>query len=188
MIEDIAEAIDEFKRDVMPKTMAAIKELKAEYPEDWQRGRRTEYLKAQMVGVVYRTMIVMHNYDMAVRNGDNMETRLFLGGQIIGGVKTIQRLQSEIIYLKHPGPKNGKGRAITDDMICNAREYPYETLLPPMRAGRCACPIHGGKNTMSFSVKNNFGRCFSCHFAGDTIAFVMEKDGVSFADAVRRLQ
>jgi hypothetical protein len=118
-----------------------------------------------------------------------MSTRLFLGGQITGGIKTIQKLQSEIIYLKHPGPKNGKGRAITDEMIERAREFPLTELLPEdLKRGRCACPIHSGSNVMSFTVKNNYGRCFSCGWHGDTIKFIQDTQGLTFADAVKRLQ
>lgn len=187
MIEDIAEVMDEFKRDIMPQVLASINAIKAEYPEDWQRERRIEYLKTRMEGIVYRALVVTHNYDVAVRRGDNMATRLFLGSQILGAVKTIQKLQSEIIYLKNPGRKNGKGRAITDDMIQRAREYPYEQLVEINRAKMAVCPFHGDKDP-SFSIRNNYGYCFGCHWKGDTIDFVIKRDGKTFADAVRSLQ
>lgn len=186
MIEDIAEVLDEFKREVMPATMLAIKAHKAEYPDDWRRERRIDYLKTRIEGIIYRALIVSHNYDVAVRNGDNMATRIFLGEQLTGAVKTIEKLQKEIFYLKKLDARVGE---ITDDMIARAKEYPMESLLPtPLRMGRCACPVHGGKNTMSFSVKDNYGRCFSCSWHGDTIKYMQDVHGLTFADAVRRLQ
>lgn len=186
MTENIAEVMDEFKREVMPKAIAAIKAIKTEYPEDWQRERRIEYLKTRMEEIVYRTLIVMHNYDVAVHRGDSMDTRLFLGGQIVGGVKTISKLQTEVYYLKKPGATNGQ---ITDDMIARAKDYPIENLLPEeVKRGRCRCPVHNGDNTMSFSVKNNRGKCFSCGWEGDTIKYVMDTQGLTFPDAVKRLQ
>lgn len=79
--------------------------------------------------------------------------------------------------------------SITDEMIARAKEFPFEELLPePLKHGRCKCPIHGGKNSQSFSVKNNRGKCHSCGWYGDTIKYVMDTEGYSFPQAVRRLQ
>lgn len=91
-----------------------------------------------------------------------------------------------------PVKKEAKEGEITDDMIARARDYPFEELLPEeLKRGRCRCPIHSGKNAMSFSVKDNLGKCFSCGWpngkAGDTIQFVMDTMGLTFPDAVRRL-
>lgn len=185
MIEDIAEVMDEFKRDIMPKTLAAIKAIKTEYPDDWQKERRIEYLKGRMEGIVYRALIVMHNYDIGVRRAASMETRLFLGEKIVGAVKTIQKLQSKIIFLKRPTKKNGN--MITGEMIQQARRYPFEQLVEVNRNQMALCPFHADKNP-SFAIKNNYGYCFGCHWKGDPITFVIEKDGLSFAQAVRRLQ
>lgn len=78
---------------------------------------------------------------------------------------------------------------ITDEMIQRAKEYPFEDLLPhPLKRGRCACPVHTGKNNQSFSVKNNRGKCHSCGWFGDTIKYVMDTEGYSFPQAVMRLQ
>jgi hypothetical protein len=83
-------------------------------------------------------------------------------------------------------PKEGE---LTQDMIDRARDYPFESLLPEeLKRGRCRCPIHNGVNVMSFTVKNNYGRCFSCSWHGDTIKYVMDTQGIGFQDAVRRLQ
>ena len=81
-------------------------------------------------------------------------------------------------------PENG----ITDEMIARAKEYPFEDLLlTELKRGRCACPIHTGKNQTSFEVRNNRGRCHSCQWEGDTIKFVMDTEGYSFPQAVRKL-
>lgn len=89
MIDDIAEIIDELKRDIMPKVHESIRAMKTEYPDDWQRRRRIDYLIGRMQDVVYRTLIALHNYEVAVRQGDNMETRLFLGEQALGVVAPV---------------------------------------------------------------------------------------------------
>lgn len=86
------------------------------------------------------------------------------------------------------GKEKDKDR-ITPDMIKRAREYPLEDLLNgDLKRGRCACPIHGGKNPISFEVKNNYARCYSCGWHGDAIAFLMDTQGKDFPDAVRSLQ
>lgn len=83
-------------------------------------------------------------------------------------------------------PKKENG--ITDEMIQRAKEYPFEDLLPePLRRGRCKCPVHEGKNSQSFSVKDNKGKCHSCGWYGDTIKFVMDTQGLTFVEAVRKL-
>lgn len=88
-----------------------------------------------------------------------------------------------------PVKKEAKEGEITDDMILKAREYPFEDLLPePLRRGRCRCPVHSGKNQMSFSVKENRGSCFSCGWKGDPIQFLIDTMGLTFPEAVRRLQ
>lgn len=50
------------------------------------------------------------------------------------------------------------------------------------------CPFHNEK-TPSFSVspRRNFCYCFSCHKGGSPVNFVMEKEGVSYHDALLQL-
>jgi hypothetical protein len=185
MKESIAEILDEFKREIMPKTLQAIKAIRTEN-KDLERQRRIEYLKGRMEGLVFKTFYIMQDYDELLKS-DDMDSRLFVGGQIVGAVKTIQKLQDEIIHLKKPPQLNGKGRAITDDMIERAKEYPWDQLIEVNRNRMAVCPFHGDKDP-SFSIKNNFGYCFGCQWKGDQIKFLMERDGVRFADAVRSLQ
>ena len=50
------------------------------------------------------------------------------------------------------------------------------------------CPFHN-ERTPSFSVNKarNFCHCFSCHKGGSPVNFIMEKEGVSYVDALLRL-
>lgn len=50
------------------------------------------------------------------------------------------------------------------------------------------CPFHN-ERTPSFSVNKsrNFCHCFSCHKGGSPVNFIMEKEGVSYQDALRYL-
>lgn len=50
------------------------------------------------------------------------------------------------------------------------------------------CPFHN-ERTPSFSVNKarNFCYCFSCHKGGSPVNFIMEKEGISYYDALRQL-
>lgn len=50
------------------------------------------------------------------------------------------------------------------------------------------CPFHN-ERTPSFSVNRskNFCYCFSCHKGGSPVNFIMEKEGISYQDALRQL-
>ena len=50
------------------------------------------------------------------------------------------------------------------------------------------CPFHN-ERTPSFSVnpRKNFCYCFSCHKGGSPVNFIMEKEGISYHDALLQL-
>lgn len=76
---------------------------------------------------------------------------------------------------------------ISDLMIQQARSYPFEALLPDVKRDMAICPFHKERNA-SFYIKNNYGYCFGCGWKGNPIDFVMEKEGLSFKEAVKLLQ
>lgn len=76
---------------------------------------------------------------------------------------------------------------ITDSMIARAREYPLENLLQINRAGFARCIWHTDTHPSMF-CKKNFVHCFSCNKSGSTIDIIMHRDGLSFREAVLRLQ
>ena len=73
--------------------------------------------------------------------------------------------------------------------------YNYElpTMKPTTRTGWVnggLCPFHADNKPGSFYVNLDTGayRCFSCGIAGgDIMAFVMERDGLAFPEAINRL-
>lgn len=52
--------------------------------------------------------------------------------------------------------------------------------------GFALCPFHHEK-TASMYCKNDYYYCFGCHASGDAIGFVMQSNGIQFADAVKLL-
>jgi hypothetical protein len=107
---------------------------------------------------------------------------LLAGEKIVKLTGGVHRQAMECYTIRHAGRCQNK---ITPDMIEQARQYPFEELHP-FKGHMAICPFHNDRNP-SMSLKHNRVRCWGCGWSGDTIAFVMEKEGTGFADAVRRL-
>lgn len=75
---------------------------------------------------------------------------------------------------------------ITNEMIETARQYPIEKLIEVNKSCLAICPFHDDHNP-SLCVKNGFAYCFACHYKGDSIKFIMDKDNLDFKEAVKRL-
>jgi hypothetical protein len=76
---------------------------------------------------------------------------------------------------------------IPEEEIERARNYPMESLVGEMRNNRIQCPFHQGEDR-NMVVKDGWVYCFVCHESADTIKWVMTQEGLSFVDAVKRLQ
>ena len=108
--------------------------------------------------------------------------------------RTIKRIIQIQQRMLNPGKKQG---GVTDIELERAREFPLEDLLTTriFKAtgkwrGNCHCPLEGhqGEKTPSFYIdKNNHYKCFGCGGHGDSISFVMQRDGVNFVQAVKSL-
>lgn len=82
--------------------------------------------------------------------------------------------------------------AITEADIDRAREYPILDLIEGrvFRAGKrhvCHCPFHQEKTPSFYISADNRFKCFGCQLYGDSIAFVMQRDGIKFIEAVKLL-
>ena len=95
-------------------------------------------------------------------------------------------MQTEIRYLKNSLSGKASSNSITPAMVAQAKQYPFENLIQ-IKKGKALCPFHDDHNP-SMGIKNNRYNCFACGEKGDTISFVMQRDGLSFIDAVRGLQ
>lgn len=80
----------------------------------------------------------------------------------------------------------GKIQGISPDMIVKAREYPITELIKSNR-GIAKCPFHPDK-TPSMDIRKNFYHCYGCGETGDVIDFIMKRDGLTFKQAIIRLQ
>lgn len=60
--------------------------------------------------------------------------------------------------------------------------------IEPDRAGRCPCPIHGGKkNSFKIYDDTNSFYCFACGSAGDPIKFVSLLEDISYGQAIQSI-
>ncbi len=76
---------------------------------------------------------------------------------------------------------------ITSEQIEAARAFPIMDLLADrMKNKKVLCPFHDDHNP-SASIKNNKLRCWVCSKSWNPIDYLMEKDGLSFIEAVRYL-
>lgn len=105
-------------------------------------------------------------------------------------LRVIKRINGTLEH--HTDNKN----RITDEHIARAKEVLiadlFDTRLFKGGKGRMVgrCPFHGSGNerTPSFYIMtNNKGHCFGCSWHGDSIDFVMQRDGVKFIQAVKKL-
>ena len=164
---------------------------------DWQQEPETrllklQYLKGRLTEAIVYWFNQMDLFESAIAEGKAVAI-VWHKGKTDAALKEIRKLQGTIIAerdaLNGIAPREGQ---ITDDDIARARQYPFDELHPfGRKSGKVRfglCPWHEQK-TGSFALyDDNHVHCFSCGKSWDTIAFVQEKEGLSFIQAVRRLQ
>lgn len=77
---------------------------------------------------------------------------------------------------------------LTDGMIQHAREYPITNLID-FNNGVASAWCHEDKTpSLKYWERANRARCFVCNLTFNPIDVLMERDGMNFYDAVKRLQ
>lgn len=158
---------------------------------------------------IFVSLITRHKLSLIMGEIDRMIDRLFVlndaldaaieDNNLVAVVLLKDRLDEEkaklaryerLLDKEGPVPREPEN-GITDEMIQRAKDNSMEELLEQygyrVKLHRTRCPIHGGKNPTSFSIKDNRGVCH-CGWHGDTIDLFMELEGCSFVEAVKRLQ
>ena len=156
-------------------TKQKIQELRQEEMIPW--------LKRKMTTCIEEGLEYTAKYDHFLTE-DVPELRLLYGEYLKDKIKEIIKIQSRIIGMK----TQGRPGQITDEMIQIAKDKPFEEVYE-FKRGMCLCPFHADKTpSMTIWKAKNRVQCFSCHKSWDTIAFVQDLEGISFAEAVRKLQ
>jgi hypothetical protein len=165
---------------VRKQTISKIAELKQEVDQEWAKDRFTEYLKSEMTDLILETWSYMAKYEL-FEEANCVEMQVITGGLITDNLRKLKRLQGRVIALR-----KGIDNSISKEMIQTAQDYPFEELYE-FKRNYALCPFHEDK-TPSMSLKNNRVKCWSCNKSWDTIQFVMDKEGMTFKEAVLRLQ
>lgn len=111
------------------------------------------------------------------------ETKRNLLLERLRSAKTPEEKQERLIHYKL---FTNKLDSLTPQQIERAKQYPLKDLIGTNK-NITNCPFHDDR-TASLNIKNNYFHCHGCGITGDTIKFLMEKDGLSFKEAVIKLQ
>lgn len=142
------------------------------------RGHRVEYLKRH-IRELAECVVALANDDEDV--APHFCRSLF--AELTAEARELRYLSR----VSRPGYRPAVG-AITDEMIEQARQYPIENLIEFIRQHKAAAWCHDDKSpSLSWFRAKNLARCFPCSISFNPIDVLVQRDGMSFRDAVRQL-
>jgi hypothetical protein len=154
-------------------------------PLPYAVSRRVEYLESSIASIDAQVLdlcreIRLGNYDDTSRE----LMRLWVEDHR----NDVAKLRKEINFTRSLlRPQNDDDR-ITPEQVQAAREYPLSSLIEFVHK-TAVCPFHSDSKPSLHSYANqNRCWCFVCHKGWNPIDFVMQRDEVSFKEAVLRLQ
>ena len=163
------------------QTLEKIQQLRKEVDTEWAKERRREYLKGECTSKVIETWKDIAKYEH-FKDYNATEMYLIYGSYIQLDIKKLLQIKGEFVSMN-----TNKQPDITEDMKWKAKEYPFEELWVFKRT-MALCPFHADKDASMKLYPNNTVHCFSCNKNWDTIAFVQDLHGVTYYEAIRRLQ
>lgn len=143
---------------------------------------RLTRLEEELTGLRKQYENECHRYEKMIRQDLPYWFRSLSGDRLGLYVREIKRLETTIYFLTHHDKRKN---VLTGEEIARAKECPFDKFLTVERE-YALCPFHADKRP-SFWVKNNYGYCFGCNWKGDQIKFLMDRDRLSFPEAVRFL-
>lgn len=163
------------------QTLAKIQELRQEVDQEWAKERRREYLKGEFTSKLMETWGDIAKYEH-FKMYNSTEMYLIYGSYIQLDIKKLLQIKGEFVAMN-----TNKQSDITPDMIARAKEFPFEELWV-FKRNMALCPFHPDKDASMKLYPSNTVYCFSCDKSWDTIEFVKELHGITFPEAIRRLQ
>lgn len=161
-----------------------IIEHKQDFPENWQYERRKAYLKAELEDLIFEALRLMCLQGIYISRKKILES-IILNESIERYARAAVSVLDELYRINPRRAKNAN--EITPAMIEQARAYPFSQLIA-FKRNMALCPFHSDHDPSMALMKDNTVRCFSCNRSWDTIAFIREREGLSFPAAVRALQ
>ena len=111
----------------------------------------------------------------------NEITKAFVKRMLANARKDLNNIR---FHLERPTEKD-----ISEADIVRARDYPITQLIEFNGAGMAKAFCHEDKQpSLSYWAKANNCRCFVCGKSFDSIAVLVERDGMSFIEAVKKLR
>ncbi len=157
------------------EVMKSIKEWMEEFPLEYRKERRKEYLLGQIDIVRERFFaeckFLAENTDGLTYWAEKLAEKLD---------RELQRLNMEVKILT--GKETGM---ISPETIAHARTYPIDKITKVVR-GVALCPFHNDKHP-SMDVRKNFYYCYTCGAHGDAIDLYIKLNNATFAQAIKAL-
>lgn len=198
LISEIDNCQDELSQEearVRENIKSHVKEYGDLHPQ-WITKSRIEFLKGKLWYADLAVLWYQHRHRVAMAKDDmtSAGVTLLMAKEAKG---ERDRLVREMNREANRNVVHQTTDQITESMIQRAKEFPFVDLLAQYgwqgKRGLYVCQFHGDKDA-SFHVRrrDNRGRCFGCNWKdgkyADTIDFTMEVEGITWAEAVRRLQ
>lgn len=169
------EKVIDYRRKVdLPKVHASIAEWIEEFPLEWRRERRKEYLQNE----IHTTR---EEFSKGCRDAFKRKDDFMYWTE-----KHLERLEKKLKRLNwEVGVFIGKVEGLSPEKIAKARNFPIEELLATQH-GRAICPFHDDHRP-SMDVRKNFYYCYTCGANGDVIDLAMHIYHIPFREAVDKL-
>lgn len=168
-----------YYRVEMPKVRQKISEFKEEIG-GWGKCKRLDYLYERLFELDIELIERQRAYQRSIEQDMPYIERALTASPIPEIEKEIKKLERKIDFIVRGS--QGSNQSITPEMIQQAKDYPIEHLVDVKR-GVALCPFHKDHHP-SMGIKNNRYHCFACGAKGDIISLVMERDNLSFIEAV----
>lgn len=98
----------------------------------------------------------------------------------------IRKMYKEITYLEQFKERDSTYE-INDKRIEQANNFPVDSLIE-FKNGRCEAFCHESDSySMSHNIKANRAHCFVCNKSFSPIDILMQRDGLTFIEAVKQL-
>lgn len=98
----------------------------------------------------------------------------------------IRKCQRQIDSLRRQ--ERGERPEITDEMIAHADSTPIQSVVDFDRSGKAMAWCHPDRNpSLNWNRKHNRAHCFVCGRSFNAIRVLMERDGMTFQQAVKEL-
>lgn len=170
------EAEEYYNRVEKPQVQRDIKLWLEEFPQEWRDAHRARGLTAEIA-------IALKNFQDACKYWAQVKDKTFARETIPPQIQQLEvhlnRLKAKLKVLY------GKQQGIQPEDIAHAREHPIGDLVKVIR-GMAKCPFHLD-NTASMDCRKNFYHCYGCGAQGDVIDLTMKLEGLTFAQAIKRL-